>query len=81
MLQWLGWGLTGTTVKLRVGTSVREDDGSQLVVTPATVCENPAYAELKMLYVPTGSGVVSVALTTCRDHKAHAVRAILHCSA
>ena len=49
LLQGLEWGLTGTTVKLRVGTSVREEDGSQLVVTPATVCENPAYAELTAL--------------------------------
>lgn len=40
------------------------------MVTPATVCEKPAYAELITLYVPSGKGAESVALTTCTYHKA-----------
>ena len=59
---------TGRTVKLRLGTLVVEEEPSHVVVIllAVLVTENPAYSDWNALYVPTGKGVTSVALTICK---------------
>ena len=58
---------TFTTEKLSVKPFCAEEEPSQLSETllVGLVVVNPGYNDVKALYVPTGSGVGSVAFTIC----------------